>query len=35
MELPKERKPGRIITGEPEALVRELVRILKKEVKVL
>lgn len=32
---PPERKPGRIIDGEPEACVKELVRLLREEAKVI
>ncbi len=33
--LPKERQAGKIISGEPEVAVKELVRILKEEAKAL
>ena len=33
--LPPERKAGRILQGEPEAVVKELVRLLREEAKVL
>lgn len=35
LEFPKERKSGRLISGEPEVAAKELVRILKDEAKVL
>jgi electron transfer flavoprotein beta subunit len=35
MELPKDRKPGRVIGGEPDVAVKELIKILKDDAKVL
>jgi electron transfer flavoprotein beta subunit len=35
LELPPERKPGRMIPGEGKEAARELVRLLKEEAKVL
>lgn len=35
IELPSPRKPGRILDGDPERAVKELVRILREEAKVI
>ena len=35
LQLPPERPPGRVLEGEPEEAVRELVRLLREEAKVI